>query len=119
MPVIGSIEGRKDDYIFSHERGWIGRMDPCLKGVEGILECQFVQRDSDSLDVLYVPAPEMRADDVAQLRRNLRQRLGTLIELRFTELEQIPRGANGKFRSVVSKLPKEFKASLHGERVAS
>ncbi len=119
MPIIASIEGRKDDYIFSHERGWVGRMDPCLKGVEGILECQFIQRDPSSLDVLYVPAPEIQAEDLIQLRQNLKQRLGASMELRFTQCTHIPRGANGKFRSVVSELAKEFKTSLHAQEVTS
>jgi phenylacetate-CoA ligase len=118
MPVIASIEGRKDDYIFSRERGWIGRMDPCLKGVEGILECQFVQNSPDTLDIRYVPAPEIRAEDIARLRMNLQQRLGKTIQLRFAACDRIPRGANGKFRAVVSKLPRDFHATLHAEGVA-
>ncbi len=117
MPVIAAIEGRKDDYIFSHERGWIGRMDPCLKGVEGILECQFVQSAPESLDILYVPAPEIQPEDIARLRLNLQQRLGKTMQLRFLACDRIPRGANGKFRSVVSKLPKDFRATLHAEEV--
>lgn len=117
MPIVAAIEGRKDDYIFSRERGWVGRMDPSLKGVEGILECQFVQRDPDRLEILYVPAPEMQAGDLARLRKNLRQRLGEAIELHFVECAQIPRGANGKFRSVVSQLPPEFRTTIHAEQV--
>lgn len=117
MRVIAAIEGRKDDYIFSRERGWVGRMDPCLKGVEGIFECQFVQNSAESLDILYVPAPEMQAGDLARLRKNLRQRLGENLDLRFVELKHIPRGANGKFRSVVSNLPKRFQTVLHAEEV--
>jgi phenylacetate-CoA ligase len=119
LPIIASIEGRQDDYIFSPDRGLVGRMDPVLKGVEGIVECQFVQEVPLRLDVRYVPSPALTAADLARLRKNLRERLGPSMELRFEECPRIPRGANGKFRSVISRLPKDFRASLHAEEIAS
>jgi phenylacetate-CoA ligase len=119
MPIIASLEGRKDDYIFSYERGLVGRMDPVLKGVTGIRECQFIQDDPASLRIVFVAEEGLCEHDMEQFRLNLRRRLGESIALRFEEVSAIPRGPNGKFRSVVSHLPKDFAATLHAEEIAS
>ncbi len=105
MPMIQQIDGRKEDYLYSAERGWVGRMDPALKGVQGLLECQFIQEQPDRLRVLFVPLPSFGRDDKERLEANLHERLGSSIALDFEAMETIPRGANGKFRAVVSKLP--------------
>ena len=48
MPVIQEIGGRLDDFVYTRERGFLGRLDPVLKGVHNIVESQFEQ---ESLDV--------------------------------------------------------------------
>jgi phenylacetate-CoA ligase len=118
MPAIAVIEGRQDDYIFSPERGLVGRLDPALKGVDGILECQFRQEVPTRLRVLFVPLPSFCRDDLRQLERNLKQRLGSSMEVDFCEVPQIPRGANGKFRTVVSGVRQAQVGVLGMEEVA-
>ncbi len=108
MPIIEAIKGRREDYLFSRQRGWVGRMDPALKGVCGIIECQFVQEVPDSIQVLCVPSPEFIYEDQRRLTANLRDRLGSEMRIDFQLVERIPRGANGKFRAVVSRLPRDF-----------
>jgi phenylacetate-CoA ligase len=107
MPVIERIDGRSDDYVYSRERGWVGRMDPALKGVKGIFECQFFQETAGELEVRYVPLPALTSLDLLRLRENLESRLGPAMELRFREMKSIPRGPNGKFRAVVSKVARQ------------
>jgi phenylacetate-CoA ligase len=104
MPMIESIDGRKEDYLYSAQRGWVGRMDPALKGVAGIIECQFVQESVGRITVLCVPDASFGDSARQQLEQNLRQRLGTDIQIEFELVARIPRGANGKFRAVVSRL---------------
>ena len=113
MPMVQQIDGRREDYLYSAERGWIGRMDPALKGVEGLLECQFIQEETGRLRILYVPLPSFRLADKLQLEANLKSRLGSEISFDFEVVPAIPRGANGKFRAVISKLPSGFQP-LHG-----
>ena len=108
MPMIESIEGRREDYLFSRQRGWVGRMDPALKGVKGVVECQFVQEIPEAVRVLCVPAPDFRTEDRLHLESNLRSRLGSEMQIDFQIVDQIPRGVNGKFRAVISQLPKEI-----------
>jgi phenylacetate-CoA ligase len=104
LPIVAAIEGRKDDYIYSQERGLIGRMDPVLKGVSGILECQFVQETADSLDIRFVPGEDFQPEHLRLLQKNLEERLGRSLKYRFHKLASIPRGPNGKFRTVVSRI---------------
>jgi phenylacetate-CoA ligase len=104
MPIIAGLEGRKDDYLYSRERGWVGRMDPALKGVHGVVECQFLQEEEDRLQVLYVASNDFSDRDRQQLYTNLRARLGPSMDFVFRPVDQIPRGPNGKFRPVISRI---------------
>jgi phenylacetate-CoA ligase len=104
MPMIEAIEGRREDYLFSPQRGWVGRMDPSLKGVTGVLECQFIQHRPNELQVLCVAAPDYSPLAQIQLEKNLLERLGDQMRIDFRLVPQIPRGANGKFRAVVCHL---------------
>jgi phenylacetate-CoA ligase len=107
LPIIQSLEGRREDYLYSPQRGWVGRMDPALKGVGGIIECQFIQTEAAALRVLCVPAKDFKDADRLQLEQNLRARLGSEMQIVFQIVARIPRGANGKFRAVVSNLHRE------------
>lgn len=108
MPIIDAIEGRREDYLYSSQRGWVGRMDPALKGVLGVLECQFVQNSPATLDVYLVPTPGFTTLDRMMLEKNIHDRLGDRIQIETHFVPSIPRGANGKFRAVVSNLPRDF-----------
>ncbi len=118
MPVIEQIGGRLDDFIYTREGGFLGRLDPVLKGVRNIVESQFEQESLDILRVRYVPAPAFTGEDLQVLERNLRARVGPGIHLEFECIDRIPRTSNGKFRFVISRLKREsiprFYASSRG-----
>jgi len=115
MPVIEEIGGRLDDIVFTRERGFLGRLDPVLKGVRHIVECQLEQESLDLLHIRYVPAADFGGEDLQLLENNLRARVGRGIHLEFQCTDRIPRSANGKFRFVISHLdpniPKSFASS--------
>lgn len=116
MPIISAIEGRREDYLFSPQRGWVGRLDPALKGVSGVMECQFRQRLPDQIEVLCVAAADYSPVAQIQLEKNLQDRLGDAMKIQFRLVDQIPRGANGKFRAVVCELDRNrFHAPVGGE----
>jgi phenylacetate-CoA ligase len=112
MPVVGKIYGRLEDYVYTEDRGFVGRLDPAFKGVENIVESQIVQESLDLLQVFYVPAPEFSSNDLSCLERNLRDRVGKKIRLEFISVSSIPRGGGGKLRAVISKLPESIRAGL-------
>lgn len=107
MPVIQEIGGRLDDFVYTRERGFLGRLDPVLKGVHNIVESQFEQESLDVLRVRFVPAPQFTHEDLHVLESNLRACVGRDIHLEFECTHRIPRSANGKFRFVISRLDRE------------
>jgi phenylacetate-CoA ligase len=117
MPVIEEIGGRLDDLVYTRERGFLGRLDPVLKGIHNIIESQIEQKSLDVLHVRFVPAPRFTAEDLHVLENNLRARVGRGIHLEFECTDRIPRSANGKFRFVISRLDRNIPKSCASSRV--
>jgi phenylacetate-CoA ligase len=116
MPVIEEIGGRLDDFIYTRERGFLGRLDPVLKGVRNIVESQLEQESLDVLRVRFVPAARFTAEDLQMLENNLRARVGRSIHLEFECTDRIPRSATGKFRFVISRLDRNIPKSCASSR---
>jgi phenylacetate-CoA ligase len=116
MPVIEEIGGRLDDFVYTRERGFLGRLDPVLKGVRNIVESQIEQQSLDVLRVRFVPAPRFTAEDLQMLENNLRARVGRNIHLEFECTDRIPRSPNGKFRFVISRLDRNAPKSCVSSR---
>ena len=116
MPVIEEIGGRIDDFVYTRDRGFLGRLDPVLKGVRNIVESQLEQESLDLLRVRFVPAPAFTAEDLQMLENNLRARVGRGIHLEFECTDRIPRSANGKFRFVISRLDRNIPKSCVSSR---
>jgi phenylacetate-CoA ligase len=101
LPVLGPLEGRSDDVLYSTDGRQVGRLDPLFKGDLPILEAQIIQESARRVRMLYVPAPGFAPETSDELRRLLAERLGPM-EFQLTAVETIPRGSNGKFRAVVN-----------------
>ena len=105
-----------DDFVYTRERGFLGRLDPVLKGVHNIVESQIEQESLDVLRVRFVPAPQFTHEDLHVLESNLRARVGRSIHLEFECTDRIPRSANGKFRFVISRLDRNVLKSSVSSR---
>jgi phenylacetate-CoA ligase len=116
MPVIEEIGGRLDDFVYTRERGFLGRLDPVLKGVRNIVESQLEQESLDVLRVRFVPAARFTAEDLQMLENNLRARVGRNIHLEFECTDRIPRSPTGKFRFVISRLDRNAPKSCVSSR---
>jgi len=116
MPVVEEIGGRLDDFVYTRERGFLGRLDPVLKGVRNIVESQLEQESLDVLRVRFVPAARFTPEDLQLLESNLRARVGRSIHLEFECTDRIPRSPNGKFRFVISRLDRNLPKSCASSR---
>jgi phenylacetate-CoA ligase len=103
LPRIGPIEGRSDDVIVTPDGRHVGRLDPVFKADLPILEAQVMQDTPTTIKVLVVPLPGFSAAHEATIAAGLRDRVGQM-DIRFEHVGQVPRGANGKFRAVVSRV---------------
>ncbi len=110
--TFGQIVGRQDDMIVTPEGRTIGRMDPAFKGMSGIKQAQIIQTHIDALDVLVVLA---EAADTAYIQRelakNIQQRTSSVMKVSIIFVDSIATNRAGKFKSVVSRLPKVLRAS--------
>jgi len=99
-PGLKSINGRVDDFIETSDGRLIGRIDHIFKGVDGILEAQVVQNQAGSANIKLVK--DLTGDfDESILIANCKQRLGDDFKIGIEHVPEIPRGRNGKFRSVI------------------
>jgi phenylacetate-CoA ligase len=118
LPLLGAIEGRSDDIIYTRDGRRVGRLDPIFKASLPIQEAQVIQEALDRIRVVYVPDTGFDTRSRQSLVRLVRDRLGD-VEIVLESSQRIPRGANGKFCAVLCRLPQDEleKAKSIGTRV--
>lgn len=104
FPLIERIEGRVEDYVRTPDGRFVGRLDHLFKDVRHVREAQIVQTKLDELVLRVVKTGDF---DEAPVRAEARQRLGDAMGIRFEYVDTIERTAAGKFRFIVSQLPRE------------
>jgi len=107
LPILGSVEGRVDDVLYTSDGRRIGRLDPVFKAHLPVREAQIIQETLDRVRVRYVPAPNFTPDAGRSIIERLQARMGSL-EVILEEVSDVPRTANGKFRAVVSHIKPGF-----------
>jgi phenylacetate-CoA ligase len=110
MGRVEKITGRVDDILFIPDRGFVGRLDPVFKGLSNIYETQIVHESLNSLRLLLVPAPGYNDQIEAELIHNLRKKVGDTVSIEVEKVTAIPRGSNGKFRSVITNCKDQYPA---------
>jgi phenylacetate-CoA ligase len=103
LPRLSRIDGRNDDVLYTQDGRKVGRLDPVFKREAPIREAQIVQETLTRLRVRYVPAPEWSKQTETEITTALQKRMGE-VEVVFERVEQIPRSANGKFRSTICNI---------------
>lgn len=103
--VFDGVEGRLDDVIVTPEGRRVGRIDPAFKGIEGVEMAQVIQDTINQITVKIVLNEQQRNSfNEILLIENLKQRTSPLMDIRITYHQKIEKGANGKFKSVVSNI---------------
>lgn len=100
LPQISRLEGRSNDMIITPDGRRIFWLNPAFYGLR-IREAQIIQHEVDRIEVLIVPAPGFTPDIRETIRTRLRNVLGD-VGVTVADTDRIPRGANGKFRAVIS-----------------
>lgn len=107
FPLIERVEGRVEDYVRTPDGRFVGRLDHLFKGVEHVREAQIVQERLDEIVLRIIRTTGFNAHDEQAIQAEARQRLGPAMRIKFEYPEVIERAANGKFRFIVSKLPRQ------------
>jgi phenylacetate-CoA ligase len=111
LPMLASIEGRKDDILYTVDGRIVGRLDPVFKTRLPIHEAQIVQDSLDYVRIRFIPAPGYSPEAGYSMIERLKDRMGE-INVTLEPVDKIPREPNGKFRAVVCNLPEEVLDSL-------
>jgi phenylacetate-CoA ligase len=108
FPVVKQIIGRMDDIIMSPDGRPLGRLDPVFKGLSGIYETQIIQSDIHSLNIKMVVDPAFSEQNMQEFLYELRKRIGNIMNVTITKVDEIPKESNGKFRPVISMLKDNY-----------
>lgn len=98
------IDGRTEDYIRTPDGRLVIGLNQVLEYGTGAKEIQIYQERLDQIELRVVPGPEYCEESQRALLRELRRRVGDSLDVKFVQVETIPRTPSGKFRAVVSKL---------------
>ena len=103
-PLIKRIYGRKVDCLTTPDGKKITRLSPCFKGLTSIKAAQIIQNSQDKIDVLIVPGKNYTSANGDVLLNHLQDRIGELMEIKLSLVDDIPKTKSGKFKLVVSKI---------------
>lgn len=99
---VESIAGRREDYIITPDGRQITGLNQVFEYATNAREIQLYQPDPGRVEFRIVPNSQFGDGDYDALVREFRRRVGEGIRLDFRFVKEIERGANGKFKAVVS-----------------
>jgi phenylacetate-CoA ligase len=103
--TVEAIDGRACDYILTPEGYRISAANHIFHGVENVLEGQLYQDNTEYLIIKVVASSGFTEQNRTELVRNARENTSDRIKIVVEEVDQIRRAPNGKFQSIVSRLP--------------
>jgi phenylacetate-CoA ligase len=110
--TLQRIEGRCDDYVLTPEGARIARLDYLFKDALNVKEAQIIQERLGSIKLRVVRRDAYGSKDELAIRQDIRTWLSPALSVEFEYLTEIPRGANGKFRAVLSHLKSQSEIPL-------
>ena len=116
MPLVESVDGRAEDYLYSPERGWIppAIVTYPLKALRFVDEIQFHQDDPDEIELRYTSRDAVRgAGELQDVLSGLAEIVGGM-SVKVIRQDAIARGPSGKLKWIVSSLSPD--SVPHGRR---
>jgi len=106
LPLLKSVEGRKDDFIHLPSGKIISpiTMHLIVKHTPEIVECQIIQESLDKISVNLVVTNKFTNVMSERLIREIKQALNDELAVDIHVVDAIERGPNGKMRMVISKV---------------
>ena len=103
-PLVESIYGRADDTLSTPDGRIIVRLGGLYK-IKSIKEAQIIQTDINSIVLKIVKNAELNNKDASKLLSVIADGVGSQMTVKLEFVDRIPRGPNGKFKYMISKLP--------------
>jgi phenylacetate-CoA ligase len=106
LPLMGEVDGRKDDVIVTADHRLMPRagLDQIHEFVPSLERCQLVQEDVGLVRVRVQPTSRFKESDKEELVKQLRKRLGRGTEIRIEIVEHLDLSPTGKERFIISSV---------------
>ena len=111
-PLVLTVDGRAEDYLYSPVRGWIppAIITYPLKHLRVVREIQLVQREKNAVELRYCTGDNADgAAEIADIAAGLQSILAG-VSIVPVQHESLSRGGTGKFRWIQSELDQRLDA---------
>lgn len=108
MPRIENITTKAEDIVVTPEGKMISAsiLTHPFKMVNGITKSQIIQEQTNHIILKLVTDDRYNKNEENSLLENIRYRVGANIDISIERVNDIPRTKSGKYRWVISKVPK-------------
>ena len=117
LPVIAGIDGRTTDLLLTRDGRRVFWLNPVLYGIP-VRQAQFVQESLDRMLVRYVAGPGFTPESGRTIVERVRERMGE-VQVVLEQVDEVPRAANRKMRSVICNVPAAALATSTAPRSAA
>jgi phenylacetate-CoA ligase len=101
MKIVEEIVGRIEDVVVGVDGRQMRRFNRVFIGIDSILEGQIIQHEIDSIEIKLVVNGLLSENEKKLIKDRIHSQLGE-INVSISVVDNIPRGPNGKFKSVIS-----------------
>lgn len=111
FPLLASIDGRQEDQVATSDGRYldVSFTYDTFKAIQPrIVESQIIQEESGAINIKIVPSRSFSKADADHLVRGMRRYMGPDACIRVQICDSIPRTKSGKFRWLISKIPRRI-----------
>lgn len=110
LQLLESVTTKAEDIVVTAEGRLISSsvLTHPFKPMHNILKSQIIQEDYDRLVIKIVRREDYSDSDTVSLLKAMQQRVGEKMDISVEFVTDIPLGANGKYRWVISRVPLKF-----------
>lgn len=101
MPIVSEILGRTEDIVIGADGREMVRFHGIFVEIKGLIEGQIIQHDYDFIEVKIISRSDFDKDQEGLMKQRLVSQLGD-IKVKFSYVNKIDLGPNGKFKAVIS-----------------
>ena len=106
LPIVGSIEGRKDNMLLTPEGNYISSASLSLvfKDIQNIKQAQIIQNKQDMITLRLATETDFSDEESNLLRNKLEKRLGKKMLINIQFVDEIERTSIGKYKFIISNI---------------
>lgn len=106
MPMVQEIVGRFEDVVIGKDGREMVRFHGIFIDIDSVIQGQVIQEDVNNMILNVAVSKPLNEEDRTLLKSRVYSQLGA-INVAIVEMDEIPKGANGKFRAVISKVKRQ------------